>query len=450
MWLFAADALGDRDAAEFEKGWLDIVRREAAANGDGGFYSRRLAQIAGVSYYYFTRLESDAVLCLSYGAYWRRKFALPDDSPEFPVNPPFAWQDEYHGATFLRDGNAARSFVWHAAQGPAGVCVPADRSDMAEWQNNLRGEIRSSCTPQSTHGRSSHTLFPGGFLNSGVSEWEERNPQGEGEGVYAYASHRTACAALPDGKTMLFLEYAVMTKEATIDEIKGMSLKMPNDLFNGGKRVYRAPGNVEIELPGNPGSTDSRTVSSDRLSIDGALNVYSLYGSDTLTIRRPASREIVIHRKNGPWMYSLYADEICNTYRSGCGPGPAPEPSSSTAVTPSRRAGNSKRRFSGVSRRTACSAWLSSGTNPAAGSSRRTSGKRPPPRSSPPEQRSSPVRSSPAAWPSGNSEAAGPGAALRKRASPGLPADSLRESPALAIFCYFFYFPSCLCRRFVI
>lgn len=319
MWLFAADALGDRDAAEFEKGWLDIVRREAAANGDGGFYSRRLAQIAGVSYYYFTRLESDAVLCLSYGAYWRRKFALPDDSPAFPVNPPFAWQDEYHGATFLRDGNAARSFVWHAAQGPAGVCVPADRSDMAEWQNNLRGEIRSSCTPQSTHGRSSHTLFPGGFLNSGVSEWEERNPQGEGEGVYAYARHRTACAALPDGKTMLFLEYAVMTKEATIDEIKGMSLKMPNDLFNGGKRVYRAPGNVEIELPGNPGSTDSRTVSSDRLSIDGALNVYSLYGSDTLTIRRPASREIVIHRKNGPWMYSLYADEICNTYRSGCG-----------------------------------------------------------------------------------------------------------------------------------
>lgn len=241
-----------------KKGGSTSSAAKLPRTGDGGFYSRRLAQIAGVSYYYFTRLESDAVLCLSYGAYWRRKFALPDDSPEFPVNPPFAWQDEYHGATFLRDGNAARSFVWHAAQGPAGRLRPGrpQRHGGVAEQPARRDPLELHAAidprPQQPH------AVPGRFPEQRRLGVGGAQSSGGRRGVYAYARHRTACAALPDGKTMLFLEYAVMTKEATIDEIKGMSLKMPNDLFNGGKRVYRAPGNVELELPGNPGSTDSR------------------------------------------------------------------------------------------------------------------------------------------------------------------------------------------------
>ncbi|MBS1371033.1 MAG: hypothetical protein HPZ91_13855 [Lentisphaeria bacterium] len=317
MWLLAADCLGDADAAEFEKGWLGIVRREAAFNGDGGFYSRRLAQLRDVSYYYFTRLESDAVLTLSYGAYYRRKFAMADCSGTFETNPPDAWQDEYHGATFLRDGGAVRSFVWHGGQGPTALCVPAGRSDMAEWQGNLRGEIRSCNTPEPTQGDSCHELFPGGFVNCGVSEWREADPMGEGEAVYSYARHRTACAALPDGRTMLFLEYADMLKEATLCEIKGMSLKIPNDLFNGGKRVYRAPGGVELVLDGNPELADDRTVATDRLSIDGELNVFNLYGGDALTIRRVPARSIIVRKAHGPWMSSLGIDEICNVVRTG-------------------------------------------------------------------------------------------------------------------------------------
>lgn len=74
---------------------------------------------------------------------------------------------------------------------------------------------------------------------------------GEGEGVYALCEDRTACAALPDGKTMLFLEYAEMTKEATIVEIKGMSLKLPNDFFNGETRGYRTPEET-LNSPGIP------------------------------------------------------------------------------------------------------------------------------------------------------------------------------------------------------
>ena len=189
---------------------------------------------------------------------------------------------------------------------------------MAEWQGNLRGEICSGNTPASTQGESRNALFEGGFVNSGVSDWQEVNPMGEGEGVYTYAKHRTACAALPDGKTMLFLEYAAMIKEATITEIKGMSLKLPNDLFNSETRTYRTPEET-LELAGNPGKADDRVIASDRLSVDGALNVFNLYGSEAFTIHRAPERTVVIHRKNGPWMPSLYVDEICNTFREKCG-----------------------------------------------------------------------------------------------------------------------------------
>ncbi len=318
MWLFAADYFGDADAAEFERGWIEIMKQEAAFCGDGGFYGRRLAKLSEISYYYYARLESDAILCLSYGAYWRRKFQIPGASPEFKVNPPFAWQDEFHGATLLRDGETVRSFVWHSAQGPSALCLPAGRSDMAEWQNNLRGEIRSGNTPLSTQGQSSHIQFPGGFLNCGVSMWQETNPMGENEDIYTYAEHQTACVALPDEKTMLFLEYAEVIKEATIVEIKGLSLKMPNDLFNRETRSYRTADGTVLELTGNPGRSDDRILPTDRLSIDNTLNVFNLYGSNTLTIRRTPERSIIIHRKNGPWMPSLYVDEICNEYRSGC------------------------------------------------------------------------------------------------------------------------------------
>lgn len=324
MWLFAADFLGDADAAEFEKGWLEIVRTEAAYNRDGGFYTRRLAQLRDVSYYYFTRLESDAILTLSYGAYWRRKFPIADHAAASVPNPPDVWQDEYHGATFLRDGDAVRSFVWHGGQGPTGLCVPADRSDMAEWQGNLRGVIRSGNTPEATQGESGHELFPGGFVNSGTADWIENDPHGEGEGVYSYARHKSACAALPDGKTMLFLEYAEMIKEATLQEVSGMNLRIPNDLFNGETRTYRIPGGNEFTLAGHPEHAEEHVVAADRLSIDGELNVFLLYGGKNLLIRRKAGRSgAIIRHQHGPWMGSLGIDEIsCGGKTCPCRPLP--------------------------------------------------------------------------------------------------------------------------------
>ncbi len=290
-WLFAADYLGD--ATAFEEGWLDIVRTEVAYNGDGSYYGKRLAQLRSMNYYYYARLESDAFLCLSYGVYWRKKFDIPAGTPG--ENTDFAWHDQLHGATFLREKGVVRSFVWHGAQGPTGLCLPESRSDLAEWQGNLRGRFATACTAESNHGRHSYTMFPGGFLSRGVSEWREINPLGENEGVYAFARHQTAVAALPDGHTMLILEYADIIKEAAVTEIKGICLQVPNDLFNGEKRTY--------------------SQSSDRVGVDGLVTFCRVYGGE-LQIRRPAERNIVIHRKHGPFMYSLFADEICCSYET--------------------------------------------------------------------------------------------------------------------------------------
>lgn len=313
-WLLAAELFADADAEEFETRWLESVRREAEYSGDGGFYSRRLANIRDTSYFYYSRLESDIVLCLSYGAYWRRKFEF---EPRRKDGPDFAWQDEYHGATVRRAGGVVRSWVWHGGQGATGICVPADRSDMAEWQRNLCGEL---ITPVNQFPAffepHKHQLFEGGFLNSGESTWQQASPLGEGEGDYSFARQQTVCAALPDGRTMLVLDYAAITKEVTLKLVKGLNLKIPNDLFNNSVRHYRG-GNFDEKLAGNPGRNDTRIVDSDYLVIDGVLSVLNVYGSEKLTLYRPAEPSIILRKAHGPWMHSLYADEICSVFHEG-------------------------------------------------------------------------------------------------------------------------------------
>lgn len=310
VWLMAADLFGDRDAAQFERGFLAQMKCEQEYSGDGGFYTKRLDNIRRINYYYYARLESDAPLCLSYGAYWRRKFQLAQCPEQPAANSPCAWQDEYHGATLNRSRGAIRSWVWHGAQGPTGLCVPASRSDMAEWQGNLHGSLLSTQTPEATQGDSVHCEFDGGFLNYGECFWRETAPLGEGEQVYDYARHRIVCAALPDAKTMLVLERAVIQKEITLDSVRGIGVKIPNDLFNGSSRRYRTTG-FDAVLPGNPGKEDSRAIPSNHLLVDDALAVTALYGTDKLTVYRPAIPPIVIRKAHGPWLHSLYADEIC-------------------------------------------------------------------------------------------------------------------------------------------
>ncbi len=309
VWLFAADVFGDAEVAAFESAWLKQVETDRLAAADGTYFGGRLANMKTSSYYYYTRLESDAFLTLSYGAYWRRKFELPQP-PAKVSRAPFHWQDEYHGATFLRDEKNVRSWVWHAGQGVTGLCLPLDRSDLAEWQHNLAGELRTPLAGVPENEAHEHCEFPGGFLNFGSCLWREQAPIGENEGNYLYARQQCAAAALPDGKTLLVLDYARVTKEITLSLVTSLNLKVPNDFFNGSKRRYQTE-KEEFTLSGRPGVNDNRKLDSDTVTVDGELSVRLLYGGDGLTLRRPAEPDIVVKRYTGPRMHSLYVDEIC-------------------------------------------------------------------------------------------------------------------------------------------
>ena len=134
LWL-AAEFLRDADAVRLRTRYLELLLREQACNRDGSFYGERLRGIREQSTYYYTRLESDPALVLSQDLRWRRFAALPEPAAE-PL-PECLWSDPFHGAYLRKNRRAVRSFVQRGAAGPVALCLPADRSDLAEWEGNL-------------------------------------------------------------------------------------------------------------------------------------------------------------------------------------------------------------------------------------------------------------------------------------------------------------------------
>lgn len=311
-WLLAADLFSDKETANFEQNWLQIIKKEQDYSADGGFYTKRLADLQNKSYYYFTRLESDAILSLSYGAYWRRLFELPQPEQEIKQTQ-FSWKDEFHGANFIRNQENTRSFVWHSAQGPSGLICPLSDSSFAEWQGNLHGELFSAHQGYLTQGEEhSFEMFTGGFINYGKALWREQVPLGEGEAAFDYAEHQIACVALPDAKSLIILEYAKCIHEVTLKTVKGACIKIPNDLFNDFERSYYLDNGKVLKNRNIPEEEEIIELSGNNVNIDNKLNVSSIYGAEKeLLLFRPAERNIIIKSWQSTKLNSLYAEEIC-------------------------------------------------------------------------------------------------------------------------------------------
>ena len=311
MWLFALDQYADKEALQYESGWLKQIIKEVDFNSDGSFLSKRLETIAVQSPYYYTRLEADRAVTMSYGAYWRRLYGELPQQADLKKEQDILWQDEFHGATMARDENRIASWVWAAGQRPTGLCVPSNKSDMAEWQHNLSGELLTSNTPVPTIVSNDHDVFDSGFINYGCVDWTEQAPLGEGEIEDVFAQHGIVFAALPDNQTVVCLQYAETSRRIYLQSIKGLGLKMPNDLFNDFKRKY-VSADGSIELKGCPGKEEIIKLKSPWLNIDDCLSVFNIYGDEHFTIYRPAERQIKI--KYQPILKSLYADEICSQF----------------------------------------------------------------------------------------------------------------------------------------
>lgn len=326
--MMAADLFGDEDCPALEAGWLRLVETEMAANGDGTYLSARCADLKRVSPLYYTRLESDRAVTLSYGAFWRRLFAeLPVAlrSEGYQPAAPYAWEDEYHGACLVKGKKRIASWTWQAGEGPQGLCLPADGSDLAEWRYNLAGRIQGlgafNYNQTESHG---HRTFGGGFVTWGKTLACSEELLAEQQIRDVLAVSQAAFAALPDDCTVVGLQYAKTVYRSYISSVQGLLLHVPNDIFNGGRRTY-CYGETETVLEG-AGAADQQMGREQRigteshwLNVDGRLGVVQAYGPAPLTVHRPGRRQIGIkplkNRPQSAAMGMLYADEICSPFR---------------------------------------------------------------------------------------------------------------------------------------
>lgn len=330
VWLWAADYLGE-DCSGVEEGWLNILRLETTSNSDGSFLGTRLAEMRDNSRLYYTRLEGDRAASVSLGALWRRLFTITG-KPAAPVTN-WQWEDEYHGAVAVRGEKRFASWVWHSSEKPQGLCLPPNRSDMAEWRCNLAGDIRADNAINDNRIIACQSAsFPGGFITSGGFYTRAISPLAEGgEGEKRAAEGQIAVAALPDDCTMLIIQYALCSGGGLYNGVSGLHLLMPNDIFNRGLRKYSA--NDEV-CESRALSGETRHIAANRFNIDGELSVYKAYnhpprpvagepGAAGFTIHTPATRQIGLkigdYRPHlGRLGGSLGADEI------GLGRLPAP------------------------------------------------------------------------------------------------------------------------------
>jgi hypothetical protein len=317
VWLFINDCYGDSDCLDFERGWLRTVLTEARLNKDGSFLRGRLSGLESASPLYYTRLEADRAVAFSMAARWKHAPYNVRAAGKTARAAIFEqWHDEYHGACLARSPKRVASWTWSGSLSPlGGVCVPSGRSDMAEWSANLRGMITGLGADNFSVPLShSERMFAGGFLTYGVSE-AHSDAQTGGRHDEVIAVQKSVAAALPDGSTMAVMHYAKTLHRTYFRSLKGLTLMMPNDIFNRKIRVYTTE-KEKFKLRGLSPKKELIKTNSQWINIDDCLSVIGLYGSDSVYINRPGERQIGIqcYPLTGGM---LYADEICYPCVSG-------------------------------------------------------------------------------------------------------------------------------------
>lgn len=334
-WLMVRDLYGEDEAVRaMEAGWLKQIEHEMAWNGDQTFMSARLQGLSDRSPLYYTRLESDRAACLSMGMAWSElasamaesgkgdgKKSSEDTRTDSPITPLNTWHDAFHGAYFHSSRTRMASWVWEAAEKPQGLCVPPDRSDMAEWRENLAGHLSGLGRVNGQRaGDNGGALFEGGFITWGETTAYTQLSLAEGTSDNEYlARNQLVCTALPDDTHMIVLQYmTALDRRIFIHRLRGLNLNVPNDLFNGGKRQYYSAEGEHL-VTGVDNARKVMQLKSNWLNIDDRIGVLNIYGSDHLIIDRPGQRNIGLKSspKNGEGEDSLFADLVCGPYHEG-------------------------------------------------------------------------------------------------------------------------------------
>ena len=302
--LMVQELYHDPDAPRLAQGMLELLRNEQQNNPDGSFFGTRLQEMKRQSRFYYVRLESDPFAVLAAGVFFKQTCHTPGDAPPHAVE----WHDDYHDAALVRTAETVRSVVRKGGNGMTLLNLPVSDSDLAEWEGN--GFAHLTCHKILANAGSKGFLrtFPGGFLHCGKAEWIEYEPWGEGEASRVVAESRYACAALPDGKTMIVLEKLTARKEQALSTFRSAVWQIPNDLFNGYTRTFTGNQGFSRTLRGRKeyGIIDT---GSKWINVDDKVTVVLGYGAETLKLYAPAKAQGAI--KIHPQMTSLYLNEIC-------------------------------------------------------------------------------------------------------------------------------------------
>ena len=328
-WHLAWALWGDEDAAAFARGYLGIIAQEQAENPDGTFYGKRLAGIRAESPWWETRIECDPFTVLCTSAYWAATEAASTDGNAkkaastniWAAGFSPLWLGTFHGAAFMHTTVAVRSVVTRAfagptrpngrneVTGPAALCLPVGRSDLAEWSGNLFAFV--GLRGPKHDGKAAIERSTDGFRWVWEGVVIENQPLGEGESPYPVLRRCCTAEALPDGRTLRLSDRIECIKETTLPAgFRALHLQIPNDIYNGHHRRYTGDGGFSFEACSYPSSPSLLETGSATLTIDGVLMVRSLDGKP-LCIRRPAGQGALCY--NG--LTSQYVEEICTDCR---------------------------------------------------------------------------------------------------------------------------------------
>lgn len=320
--VFAAGRLGETQAAHLLAGQFHLIQQEAAFSEDGNFYGKRLAALAESSPYYYTRLESDRACVLGMTARYLRQLQADAEASRtlimttreaFENSVAGPWCDPEHGAVLQRSPARLAAFAWRAHGLTQGLCQPPDDGHLAEWSQNLAGQIRflgddgviegGQTTRRRLLGYHIDT-FEGGFVTSGAVMEGVGLTLAEGWRGEESGLHQLAFVALPDGHTVVGLQHCRTVNHRTyLAEVKGLHLNLPNDLYNDFKRpLVTAQGTIVLTNP--PGQDRLIELASPWANIDGRVGVVGLYGAEQLVVHQAKERR-------GGKYASLYVDEIC-------------------------------------------------------------------------------------------------------------------------------------------
>lgn len=318
MLDFVRDYIGDRDAVEMEEGIVNLFKQEFDANNDGSFLSDRCSGFKEVSPIYYTRLESDKAAVLSMLINWNKYIGKSEET----ISLHKTWKEDFHGACFVRDENRFSSWTWKGATSAVGLCLPLDRSDFAEWDDNLAGEIKGmGATNTSSFITGTQDIYEGGFVACGYCHHLSQSFLAEQQKDELSAVKHVCFAALPDGATTVVMHYAYSPQRIYLKTVKGLNLNIPNDLFNNFTREY-CFGNQSVKLNGLSETENTIDTHSKFIHVDNIIGMHVAYGNDAFKIYQPKGRNVAIRKSIGKDNYyndataNLCADTICATCKT--------------------------------------------------------------------------------------------------------------------------------------